>query len=71
MQQAQDGAGKSLIPTIFNQRIVHNDQLHVLWMLSLLCILSISLMLNLQSTFIGLHTVKIHKDPLTEGCYNR
>lgn len=69
-QQAQDGAGKSLTSTILNQRIAHNDQLHILWMFSLLCILYIFLMLNLQSTFIGLHTVKINKAPLTslKGC---
>lgn len=30
----------------------------------LLSILSISLVFDLQSTFIGLHTVKIHKAPL-------
>lgn len=81
MQQVQDGAGKSLISIILNQRFLRNDQLCVLWMLSLLCILSISLMLNLQSIFIGLHTGKIHKAPhyliksmlnvIDEGCYNR
>lgn len=63
MQQVQDGAGKSLISIILNQRFLCNDQLCILWKLSLLCILSISLMLNLQSIFIGLHTGKIHKAP--------
>lgn len=80
-QQTRDGASKGLISTILNQRIADNTQLYILWMLSLLCILSISLMRILQSTCIGLHTVKIYRNPsylikrmlnvIGEGCYNR